>query len=114
MRLPIPVALAAGALLAAFAAACGAQAPAEEPTSPQATATAAPADAPAQPSPSPSPSLTEAADGTAARWATDLEPGGRTGNAAPNVTVTLPDGTRTTLEEVAGGQPLLLYFFATW
>ena len=114
MRLPIPVALAAGALLAAFAAACGAQAPAEEPTWPQATATAAPADAPAQPSPSPSPSLTEAADGAAARWATDLEPGGRTGNAAPNATVTLPDGTRTTLEEVAGGKPLLLYFFATW
>ena len=114
MRLPIPVALAAGALLAAFATACGAQAPAEEPTSPQATATAAPADAPAQPSPSPSPSLTEAADGTAARWVTDLKPGGRTGNAAPNATVTLPDGTRTTLEEVAGGKPLLLYFFATW
>ena len=110
MRLPIPVALAAGALLAAFATACGAQAPAAEPTSPQATATAAPADAPAQPSPT----LTEAADGAAARWATDLEPGGRTGNAAPNATVTLPDGTRTTLEEVAGGKPLLLYFFATW
>ena len=112
MRISIPVALAAGAVLAAFAAACGAQAPTAEPTSPQATATAAPADAPAQPSPTPT--LTEAADGAAARWATDLEPGGRTGNAAPNATVTLPDGTRTTLEEVAGGKPLLLYFFATW
>ncbi len=48
------------------------------------------------------------------RWRTDLAAGGRVGNAAPNATVTLPGGTMPTLEELAGGKPLLLYFFATW
>ncbi|MCI0779114.1 MAG: hypothetical protein J4N32_03790 [Chloroflexi bacterium] len=95
-------ALAAGALLLAVAAACGAQ---PEPP-PRPTATAPPA-------------LTSASTPTAAGaatpgWRTDLEAAGRVGNAAPNVTVTLTDGTTATLEELAGGKPLLLYFFATW
>ena len=55
-----------------------------------------------------------AAAGAMTGWRTDLEAGGRVGNAAPNATVTLTDGTTTTLEELAGGKPLLLYFFATW
>ena len=47
-------------------------------------------------------------------WRTDLPAGGRVGNAAPNATVTLTDGTTVTLEDFADGKPLLLYFFATW
>ena len=35
-------------------------------------------------------------------------------DVAPNATVTLTDGTRATLEQLADGKPLLLYFFATW
>lgn len=102
-------ALAAGALLVALAAACGAQ---PEPP-PRPTATAAPA-APALASPQPTTaSATPVAEDTPG-WRTDREAGGRVGNAAPNVTVTLTDGTTATLEELAGGKPLLLYFFATW
>ena len=103
-------ALAAGALLVALAAACGAQ---PEPT-PRPTATAAPALA------SPQPTLTTAIEsaapvaGDTPGWRTDRDAGGRVGNAAPNVSVTLTDGTTATLEELAGGKPLLLYFFATW
>ena len=89
----------------AAAIACGAWPPTAEPT-PRPTATAAPT---ATSAPSPT-----AAAGTTTGWRTDLETGGRVGNAAPNATVTLTDGTTTTLEELAGGKPLLLYFFATW
>ncbi len=98
--------LAAAALLVALAAACGAEP--EPPPRPTATATPAP--------PSPQPTTageTPVAEDTA-RWRTDLEAGARVGNAAPNVTVTLLDGTTATLEELADGKPLLLYFFATW
>ena len=102
-------ALATGALLVALAAACGAQPPEAEPT-PRPAATATPA--PASPQPT-SVSATPAAGDTPG-WRTDLEAGGRVGNAAPNVSVTLTDGTTATLEEFAGGKPLLLYFFATW
>ena len=93
----------------ALAAACGAQPEPQQQPTPTA-ATAAPALA------SPQPTLTTAAPvaGDTPGWRTDLEAGGRVGNAAPNVTVTLTDGTQATLEELANGKPLLLYFFATW
>ena len=99
-------ALAAGALLLALAAACGAQ---PEPP-PRPTATPIPALA----SPQPTTATATPVAGATAGWRTDLEAAGRVGNAAPNVTVTLTDGTTVTLEELAGGKPLLLYFFATW
>ena len=95
-------ALAARVLLVAVATACSAPPPApEQPGStiaPSGTSTPPPA----------------ATAGATPRWRTDLAAGGRVGNAAPNATVTLPDGTMPTLEELAGGKPLLLYFFATW
>ena len=99
-------ALATGALLFAVAAACGAQ---PEPP-PRPTATPIPALA----SPQPTTATATPVAGATAGWRTGLEAGGRVGNAAPNVTVTLTDGTTATLEELAGGKPLLLYFFATW
>ena len=99
-------ALAAGALLVALAAACGTQ---PEPP-PRPTATAAPAPA----SPQPTTASATPVAGDTPGWRTDREAGGRVGNAAPNVSVTLTDGTTATLEELAGGKPLLLYFFATW
>ena len=99
-------ALAAGALLLALAAACGAQ---PEPP-PRPTATPIPALA----SPQPTTASATPLAGDTPGWRTDREAGGRVGNAAPNVTGTLTDGTTATLEELAGGKPLLLYFFATW
>ena len=128
-------AVATGALLLAVAAACGAQPPTAEPTppptatappapaSPQPTSTIAPAPTStptptaASPQPTSTTAPTPAATATAtdtAGWRTDVEAGGRIGNAAPNATVTLTGGTTVTLEELAGGKPLLLYFFATW
>ena len=98
-------ALAAGALVLAMAAACGAPPSATEPP-PRPTATAAPPATSA-----PTPTATAAAT---PGWRTDLPAGGRVGNAAPNATVTLTDGTTVTLEDFADGKPLLLYFFATW
>ena len=100
--LRLRAALATGALLAAAATACSAPAPAPE----QLASTTAPAG-------TSTPTATAPAEATP-RWRTDLAAGGRVGNAAPNATVTLPDGTMPTLEELAGGKPLLLYFFATW
>jgi thiol-disulfide isomerase/thioredoxin len=47
-------------------------------------------------------------------WSTDLPVGGSIGDAAFNTPVTLRDETTATLEDIADGGPLLLYFFATW
>ena len=47
-------------------------------------------------------------------WRTDGETGGEVGQIAPNTQVQLADGTFATLEEIADGRPLLLYFFETW
>ena len=103
-------ALAAGALLVALAAACGGEPeqPQQQPTPTAATAAPAPA------SPQPTTASATPLAGDTPGWRTDREAGGRVGNAAPNVSVTLTDGTTATLEELAGGKPLLLYFFATW
>ena len=47
-------------------------------------------------------------------WRTGPPLGGAVGETAVNTQVTLAGGTRAPLEELAGGKPLLLYFFATW
>ena len=47
-------------------------------------------------------------------WRTDLATGPNVGDVAPNTSVLLRDGSMTTLEEVAAGKPMVLYFFATW
>ena len=113
-------AVATGALLLAVAAACGAQPPTAEPAPPTTATAPTPPASPqptstivSTPTSAPTPTATATATDTAG-WRTDLEAGGRIGNAAPNATVTLTDGTTVTLEELAGGKPLLLYFFATW
>ena len=41
--------------------------------------------------------------------------GGQLGNRAPDFTLTLADGSETTLTSIlAAGKPVMLYFFATW
>ena len=47
-------------------------------------------------------------------WRTDLATGPNVGDVAPNPSVLLRDGSMATLEEVAAGKPMVLYFFATW
>ena len=47
-------------------------------------------------------------------WRTDVEVGARHGNRAANASLTLVDGSSATLESVAAGRGVLLYFFATW
>ena len=47
-------------------------------------------------------------------WRTDLVTGPNVGDVAPNPSVLLRDGSMATLEEVAAGKPMVLYFFATW
>ena len=68
---------------------------------PTPTADAAPTEEPVAP-----PALTG--------WRTDLATGPNVGDVAPNTSVLLRDGSMTTLEEVAAGKPMVLYFFATW
>ncbi len=41
--------------------------------------------------------------------------GGQPGNRAPDFTLTLADGSETTLTSIlAAGKPVMVYFFATW
>ena len=49
-----------------------------------------------------------------AHWLTGLSLGGDEGNVAHATPVVLADGSTATLEELADGRPLLLYFYATW
>ena len=78
------------------------------------TATPAP-----QPTPTPEPEPTAtpmpASDGmSAGGWRTDVAVGSNHGDRAANASITLPDGSTTTLESAAAGRGVLLYFFATW
>ena len=90
-------------LLLATLAACGADP----------TATPAP-----QPTPEPEPTATPkpATDGgmSAGGWRTDVAVGHEHGDRAANASITLPDGSTSTLESAAAGRGVLLYFFATW
>jgi hypothetical protein len=70
---------------------------------------AAPASAP--PSDAVSTSESAASDGD---WRTDLQVGGIVGQVSYATPVLLADSSTATLEELADGKPLLLYFFATW
>ena len=47
-------------------------------------------------------------------WRTDVATGSNVGDVALNTSVLLRDGSMATLEEVAAGKPMVLYFFATW
>ncbi len=47
-------------------------------------------------------------------WTTAVAVGTTVGQAADPTMVLLRDGSMASLEEVADGKPLLLYFFATW
>ncbi len=73
-----------------------------------------------QPTPTPEPEPTAtpvpaASDGMAAGgWGTEVAVGHDHGDRAFNASITLPDGSTSTLESAAGGRAVLLYFFATW
>ena len=47
-------------------------------------------------------------------WRTDIATGPDIGDGAPDASLTLADGSTTTIEFAAGGKGLSLYFFATW
>jgi hypothetical protein len=49
-----------------------------------------------------------------AGWTLDVAPGRSVGQVAYPTPVLLRDGTTATIAEIANGEPLLLYFFATW
>ena len=89
-------------------AACGA-----DPTAPPPQPTPTPEPGPtATPTPKPA---TDTGDGmSAGGWRTDVAVGSEHGDRAADASLTLPDGSSTTLESAAGGRAVLLYFFATW
>ena len=99
-------------LLLATLAACGSDptaTPIPEPTPtplPEPTATPEP-----EPAATPKPATGEMPTGG---WRTDLAIGADHGDRAANASLTLVDGTSSTLESAAGGRAVLLYFFATW
>ena len=47
-------------------------------------------------------------------WRTDLTVGASIGEVAPDSTLMLPDGNTASLQQIAAGHPLLIYFFETW
>ena len=47
-------------------------------------------------------------------WLTGTNVGGEVGDTAHATPVLLAGNDSATLEELAGGKPLLLYFYATW
>jgi hypothetical protein len=47
-------------------------------------------------------------------WRIDLRIGSTVGSVLPATLVQLANGSEATLEQLADGKPLLLYFFATW
>ena len=47
-------------------------------------------------------------------WRTDGPVSGNVGDTAPNQTLTLASGAALSLEEIAAGRPLVLYFFESW
>ena len=51
---------------------------------------------------------------SAGGWRSDVAVGSDHGDRAANASLTLVDGSSTTLESAAGGRAVLLYFFATW
>ena len=101
MRLTSLIAATAVALLGVLVAACGST---ETPTPTRAVST---------PTPTPVPSTDNGAM-PAQGWRTDLTVGGSIGEVAPDSTLMLPDGNTASLQQIAAGHPLLIYFFETW
>ena len=62
----------------------------------------------------PSPGETSTPGVSDGAWRTDLPIGASLGNVSRWTPVLLADGSRASLEELADGKPLLLYFYATW
>ncbi len=84
--------------------------PSAEPD-PEATATGEPVPSPI--SPSPQPAATEAPIATAAPDAPPV--GVNVGDTLPHFEMTLADGSRVSTDVLAAqGQPVFLYFWATW
>lgn len=112
---PTPT-LSAGAAPAATGTPTAAMAPSTPAADGQAEPTAssdgsAPTAVPAPDSPADEPTTTPVAQ---VGWRTDGEVGGNLGQIAPNTQVGLGDGTQASLEQIADGRALLLYFFETW
>ena len=87
------------------------------PPPPTATATLAPTATPTPAPPTPPPTAAPTPTPTpapSAVWRADLPVGSRPGDRAPDATLTLADGSSSTIEEAAAGRSVLLYFFATW
>ncbi len=69
------------------------------------------------PTPEPGPTATPkpTTDGMpAGGWRTDVAVGSNHGDRAADASLALVDGSSATLESVAAGRAVLLYFFATW
>jgi hypothetical protein len=49
-----------------------------------------------------------------AYWRTDLPVGAREGERAPDALALTLEGQVTSIEQLAGGRPILVYFFASW
>ncbi len=88
------------------------------PTAAQAPAEPEPTTAPimaAQPTTPPTAEPTDTpAPVVAQGWRTDLAVGGNIGEVAPDTTLTLVSGETTSVQQVAGGRPVLVYFFESW
>lgn len=98
----------AAALAACALAACGAEPPAATPTEPLPPTPAA------QPTPTTGAQPDSSAPASSDGWRADIALGMRPGDRATDATLTLADGSSTTIEEAAAGRSVLLYFFATW
>ena len=101
MRPTSLIAATAVALLGVLVAACGST---ETPTPTRAVST---------PTPTPVPSTDNGAMPSQG-WRTDLTVGASIGEVAPDSTLMLPDGNTASLQQIAAGHPLLIYFFETW
>lgn len=68
---------------------------------------------PAAPTPTPLPPSTPAPT-PGAFWRTDLSVGSGEGQRAPHAPAQTLEGQVTSIEQLAGGRPILVYFFASW
>ena len=102
MRLTSLIAVTAIAVLGLLVAACGST---ESPTPTRATST---------PTNTPGPPADNGATPVVQGWRTDLTVGASIGEVAPDSTLMLPDGNMASLQQIAAGHPLLIYFFETW
>ena len=84
------------------------------PADPEPTATAT-ATAAAQSTTPPTAEPTDTPEPVMAQgWRTDLAVGGNIGEVAPDTMLTLLSGETTSVQQVAAGRPVLVYFFESW